>query len=238
MKLRSLFGAIAGAFLTVGALVPKAHADLIAYFNFEDTILGQTINSGDAKSRPPATQTGIPLDVTVSGLPQPTSVQGVNLNVAQGDQDTNLHGMGFVTTVGGTATFSFTVNTLNLTNLSLSFAVDNNGNGFNLATFYYDVGQGPMLAGTQTILTGKKTIVTFDFSNITAVNDQPSVTFRVDLSGGTSMGQNLQTIVDNIQLTAVPEPATTAGGILGILGLCWHQRRRLIRCVRFRRTCA
>jgi hypothetical protein len=24
--------------------------------------------------------------------------------------------------------------------------------------------------------------------------------------------------------------------LLGVLGLCWHQRRRLIRSVRFRRT--
>ena len=43
--------------------------------------------------------------------------------------------------------------------------------------------------------------------------------------------------IDNIQVngTAVPEPATVAGGLLGVLGLCWHQRRRLICCVRLRR---
>jgi len=46
----------------------------------------------------------------------------------------------------------------------------------------------------------------------------------------------LQTQIDNIQLVAVPEPATIAGGLLGVLGLCWHQRRRLIHSVRFRRT--
>ena len=36
--------------------------------------------------------------------------------------------------------------------------------------------------------------------------------------------------IDNIQIngTIVPEPATVAGGLLGVLGLCWHQRRRLI----------
>jgi hypothetical protein len=27
----------------------------------------------------------------------------------------------------------------------------------------------------------------------------------------------------------VPEPATVVGGVLGVMGLCWHQRRRLIR---------
>jgi hypothetical protein len=33
-----------------------------------------------------------------------------------------------------------------------------------------------------------------------------------------------------MQINAVvPEPATVAGGVLGVVGLCWHQRRRLIR---------
>jgi hypothetical protein len=34
----------------------------------------------------------------------------------------------------------------------------------------------------------------------------------------------------------VPEPTTIAGGLLGVLGLCWFQRRRLIRSVRLRRA--
>jgi hypothetical protein len=231
---RSLFGAFAGAFLIGGALVPSADAVLVAYFNFEDTTLGTQFNT--ATSQPPG-PTGIVLTVTTTPpTPSPTSTQGVAANVAPGDLAPNLHGAGFVTTTGGTATLKFTVNTMGLTNLSLSFAVNNNGNGFNLATFSYQVDAGPtMFAGTQPIPNGAKNIVTFDFSPFTAVNNQTSVTFSVVLSGGTSMGSNLQTIVDNIQLNAVPEPATVAGGLLGVLGLCWFQRRRLIRSVRLRR---
>jgi len=238
--IRSLFAAVAGVLLLTGAFVPRADAVLAAYFNFEDTTTGATIGGlgGETPlSRPPAIQTGIPLNVSVSGLPQPTSTQGVNLNVAPGDPDTNLHGMGFVTTTGGAATFSFTVSTIGLSNLSLSFAVDNNGNGFNLATASYSINGGAFTTfGDQPILTGKKTLVTFDFSSVTAINDKSSVTFSVMLSGGTSMGSNLQTIVDNIQLAEVPEPATTASGALAVLGLCWFQRRRLIRFLRLRRA--
>ena len=70
----------------------------------------------------------------------------------------------------------------------------------------------------------------------TGAEGQADVIFRLTFDGGTSSGQNLQTIIDNIQLTGVPEPTTVAGGLLGVLALCWHQRRRLIRSVRFRRT--
>jgi len=45
-----------------------------------------------------------------------------------------------------------------------------------------------------------------------------------------------QTIIDNIRLdgTFVPEPATVMGGLLGVFGLCWHQRRQLVRFLRLR----
>jgi hypothetical protein len=65
-----------------------------------------------------------------------------------------------------------------------------------------------------------------------------NLVLRLLFTGGQSNGGNLQFQLDNIQIggTIVPEPATVAAGLLGILGLCWHQRRRLIRSVRFRRT--
>src|SRR4029453_14090205 len=65
-----------------------------------------------------------------------------------------------------------------------------------------------------------------------------NLALRLLFSGGQSNGNDLQFELDNIQIngTIVPEPATVAGGLLGVLGLCWFQRRRLIRSVRFRRT--
>jgi hypothetical protein len=235
---RSLLGALAGAFILIGGIVPKADAQiLVTYFNFEDTTTGATIGSGPGEetplSQPPGIETGIPLDVSVNLLPQPTSTQGVNANVAPGDLVPNLHGMGFVTTTGGTATMSFTLpNTIGLTNLSLSFAVNNNGNGFSTATPEYSLNGGAFVAlPDQTIHTGAKVVVAIDFP--AAVDNQTTpVTFRVVLSGGTSMGSNVQTIVDNIQLNATPEPPTTATGALAILGLCWYRRRWLIRLLR------
>jgi hypothetical protein len=244
MKLRSMFGAFAGAFLTVGALVPKADAELVAYFNFEDTTLGMEIMTSDSVV-PPATQSST-LTVTAPGTTVPTSVPGLtgmNSNIAPGDPDTNLHALGFTFTpnVAPSADLTFSVSTLGCTNLSLSFAINNNGNGFNTATFQYRIGAVGSFTpvGSPVVLPpppGGTQIVTFNYP--AAVDNQALVYFRISLSGGASQGTNLQTVIDNIQLNCIPEPATTFGGVFGVLGLCWFQRRRLIRCVRFRRTCA
>jgi hypothetical protein len=239
MTLRSLFGAIAAAFITVGAFVPKADALLVTYFNFEDTTLGAPIVT--TNSQPPGAQFSV-LTISAPGLPPPLSVAGLtgaNSNIAPGDNAPNLHALGFRFTpnVSPSANLTFHVNTLGLTNLSLSFAINNNGNGFSTATFQYSINGGAFVTAGSVSLPpppGGTQIVTFNYP--VAVNNQASVDFRIVLTGGMSQGTNLQTVIDNIQLNAIPEPATTLGGVLGVLGLCWHQRRRLIRCVRLRRT--
>ena len=65
----------------------------------------------------------------------------------------------------------------------------------------------------------------------------PNLLIRLQFTNGQSNGTNLQNLIDNIQIvgTAVPEPATVAGGLFGVLGLCWFQRRRLIGALRLRR---
>jgi hypothetical protein len=63
------------------------------------------------------------------------------------------------------------------------------------------------------------------------------VTFTLTFTNGHSNGKDLQTVIDNILLggTALPEPATVWGGLLGVCALCWHQRRRLISFLPLRR---
>jgi hypothetical protein len=240
---RSLFYAVTGAFLTVGGIVPRADAVLVTYFNFEDSFLGGPIDT--ASDQPPGVQAST-LTIAFGGtIPPPVSVGGIPLNVAAGDLDPNLLGMGFHFTkdVAPTVDITFNVNTLGLTNLSLSFAINNNGNGFTTAIGSYSLtgAGGPFLttgvSGPVALPPppGGNQIVTFDYSSA-PVNNQASVYFRVSLSGGQSQGTNLQSVIDNIQLNAVPEPATTVGGALGVLGLYWFQRRRLTRFLRLRRV--
>jgi hypothetical protein len=239
--LRSLFYAVTGAFLTVGAFVPRADALLVTYFNFEDSTLGGPVDV--TSDQPPGAQAST-LTIDAPGLPTPVSVAGLtgmNSNIAPGDGDPNLLALGFRFTpnVAPSVDITFSVNTLGLTNLSLSFAINNTGNGFTTATFLYSLTGAPgsfMTAGSLTLPPppGSTQIVAFNYP--VAVDNQASVYFRVSLTGGTSQGTNLQSVIDNIQLNAVPEPATTVGGALGVFGLCWFQRRRLIRLLRLRRV--
>ncbi len=89
------------------------------------------------------------------------------------------------------------------------------------------------LTGTLT-LTGTVFTITLPSGTTVGINQ---LALRLLFTGGTSNGNDLQFSLDNLQINGtVPEPATVAGGLLGVLGLCWFQRRRLIRSVRFRRT--
>ena len=125
-------------------------------------------------------------------------------------------------------------------NMSVSFAINVTGNGFTTAALWYSTNGG----GTFTQAPGQifnlppsgTTVVSFSVP--AAANNAPLLVLRLQFTGGQSNGDNLQDIIDNIQIngTIVPEPATVAGGLLGVLGLCWHQRRRLIRSVRFRKA--
>jgi hypothetical protein len=127
----------------------------------------------------------------------------------------------------------------------LSFASNNNGNGYRMVTLnaFAGIGTGGTLLSTasQPMPTMGSAITTF--SNIAGVNGNGMttnfVTFQLVFSNGSSNGQDLQTVIDNIQLTAgvvIPEPATVWGGLLGVCALCWHQRRRLIGVLPLRRV--
>ena len=134
----------------------------------------------------------------------------------------------------------FAVNATFFTNMSLSYAVNTNGNGFNTQTWQYSITPGH----------ADNTFVQFaQFTGLTGleiptaavptvVNQNPDLVLRIVFSEGHSNGNDLQTVIDNIQLngTVIPEPATVVGGLLGACGLCWHQRRRLVRFLHLRRA--
>jgi hypothetical protein len=122
-------------------------------------------------------------------------------------------------------------------NMTLSFATNGNGNGFTAVQLSYSTNGGATFtAGPSALLTQHPQIVSLAVP--AGANNAPLLVLRFDFTGGQSNGNDIQTIVDNIQVngTIVPEPTTIAGGLLGVLGLCWFQRRRLICCVRLRRT--
>jgi hypothetical protein len=114
---------------------------------------------------------------------------------------------------------------------SVSFAHEGSGNGFQNVQLQFSSNNGATWVNASAVTplpTGLTTIVLNNtlFGSTLGI---PNLLVRLHFTNGQSNGNNTQNLIDNIQVngTAVPEPATVAGGLFGILGLCWHQRRRL-----------
>jgi hypothetical protein len=137
------------------------------------------------------------------------------------------------------------LNTTDLTGVTLSFDLQSLGNGsqFDTLTLLYSTTAGGG-AGTftpfETItdIQTHSTYFTYSFNASTdtalAVNDQSTLYFEFCFSGATNAGATAATLIDNITVTAVPEPSTYIGGLLGIIGLCWYQRRWFTRFLSLR----
>jgi hypothetical protein len=232
---------LAGALMLLAAFAPRAHADLIAYYNFEGTPTpGFPVN---LDSHPPAVAFNSDNTLIVSFNPNSLSAvnPGLPQNLAPGDPAPNLTALGFDRS-GANSPAHLDIPLFSaqgfFENMTLSFAINAQGNGFTTANLYYSTnGGGSFTLFSTTALPNSGTIIVSGAVPV-AANNQPLLELRIELTGGQSNGTNLQNIMDNIQVngTIVPEPATVAGGLLGVLGLCWFQRRRLIRSVRFRRT--
>ena len=238
---------MAAALLLAAALAPRANATLIVYFNFEDQAPGDPFTAGtfDGVADTIAADgfggiqnsllTMHNYDTAGFGSGPALAIAGTNRAPGDTDQTNNSALVMNGTSKNNNAFLQFSVNTIGLTQLSLSFAVDNNGNGFNTATLQYSTTPAGVYSpvATFTITTGSNQLLTSPTFNVT-----PSATgtFRLVFSGGQSNGNNRETAIDNIQLNAVPEPSTVASGLFSVCGLCWFQRRRLIRFVRLRRT--
>ena len=241
---------VAGALLLMAALVPRANAaTVVIYFNFEDGVLGGGPDLV-ADVIPPGGDNpggGFEASTAVIGGPNgiaATNAPGMILNRTALDIDIGPPQLGMNmnhTTQHQGATFSFGAFTTNLIGLSLSFAINNQGNGYANTQLSYIIGGVETIVGQQANGT-TPTVITFShtaFPLLVGAENQPAITFVLTFLNGASNGNNLQTVIDNIQLTVdtiVPEPATVAGGLLGVLGLCWFQRRRLIGALRLLRT--
>ncbi len=245
-KRHRLFGSLlilAGAFLLLAAFAPRANATLIRYYNFEGTPTAPYPVNLD--SHVPAAEVGVAfrlfLNTGTNPLlaatgPYPTvntsAEAGIPLNVAVGDPAPNLTSLGIHRSGANQLYIDIpmfsAVGIYDVT--SVSFAIGGNGNGFAFAALVFSTNGGAtftQIGATQAIPSGPGVVLTFAAPAGTTIN-QPTLIMRLAFTQGQSNGTDLQNEIDNIQIggTIVPEPATVAGGLLGVLGLCWHQRRR------------
>ena len=225
---------VAGALLLMAALAPRANADVLVYFNFEDATLGGPPDlEADVVGAPDFNPGGgIQLSKMTTNFAFDAAVAGFLQNRTVGDIDTANPGLGLGlrTTPGDNGHWiEFPVDATTFLNMSLSFAVDTAGNGFDHVQLSYSTTGpgGPFTNVGAAVFIPSSGVQIITFTLPAGANFQPNLVLRLTWTGGTSMGNNLQTVIDNIQLTGVPEPATVGGGLLGVLGLCWHQRRRI-----------
>jgi hypothetical protein len=236
---------LAGALMLLTAFVPRANADLIAYFNFEGPATPPySVNL--ASQVPPGFATTTLILTDEGGNPFPTNqvltAPGIPLNVAAGDPDPNLTSMQIIRTVRHDLNVDVPlISAQGIYDVtSVSFAYGSNGNGYAFVQLQFSTNNGitfQNIGGLVALPATPGSVINISVPLGTTVNVS-NLVMRLTFSGGQSNGNDLQFELDNIQINGiiVPEPATMAGGLLGVLGLCWFQRRRLIRSARFRRT--
>lgn len=244
LRFRS-FLIFAGALMLMAALASRANADVIAYFNFEDAADGSPPDFTSEADQGLGVATTITTNYAANGMTTIALSLAPPNNRLPADVDNppnGLHGLG-LSRSGANSPADFDIPLISaqgiFQDMTVSFAVNAAGNGFTLATLWYSVSGvgGPFINSGNSMVIPNSGFLIVSLPVPVAANNVPNLVLRIELTGGQSNGANLQDAIDNILIggTIVPEPTTVAGGLLGVLALCWHQRRRLIRSVRFRR---
>ena len=226
---------LAGALLLMAAVAPRANASLIAYFNFEDAANGSPPDFTSEADQ----GLGVATTITTNYIAADMTTRAdfaLGLNRVAGDVDNppnGLHSLGLSrTSPNNGAHFDIPLFSPSgfFQSMTVTFATHGEGNGFALVTLSFSTNGGATFtAGPSVVLLqgGGNQLVSLAVP--AAANNQNLLVLRLVFTGGTSNGNNPETQIDNIEIggTIVPEPATVAGGLLGVLGLCWFQRRRL-----------
>jgi hypothetical protein len=253
LRFRSLL-ILAGALALLAAFTPRANADLLRYYNMEGVTVTPPYDV-NLDSHLPAIEVGAGTTLVMdNGMDGAARTQynplfnvpapGLTANLAAGDPAANLNSFGNIRSAGSDLGVQILMpSQTGFYNVqSVSFAYSRAGNGFQFVQLQISSNGGATFTniGANVALPpgtpSGGTTITITLQNGTTLNI-PQLALRLLFNTGQSNGVNLEFQIDNIQINGtVPEPATVAGGLLGVLGLCWFQRRRLIRSVRFRRT--
>jgi len=245
---------LAGALLLLAAFAPRANANCpgcIRFYDMEAPVVpGEVVGRG---SHPPAIEQGnvAPFAFLLQnddGTPYTVANISAEINHPVGainfpaGANPNSISMGFHSS--GQAHLNIVMTFPSVAGIydiqSVSFASRGSGNGFQQVTLQISSNGGATWTNASVVTDIPSSDGTIVLNNTLfgSTLGIPNLLVRLHFENGQSNGGNLQNVIDNIQVngTVVPEPATVAGGLFGVLGLCWHQRRRLIRSVRFRRT--
>lgn len=228
---------IVGALLSTASLAPKAQAQVLTVYNFNDAnTLGTSTTANIANLFSVDRGTGtLTTNVPAANI---VSFTGTIVNADSSDPAgaaLALQG-GTGAAAGGVGGnngdyLQLATSTAGFSNIVVSFAAQATATGFTSDVFQYSTDGAtfttfasfapPTSFGAAT---GKQT---FDLSSITGLNDNANAAFRLVLNGATSSGGNIR--IDNLLVTAAPEPSGTASILVGaaLMGglLCMARRR-------------
>jgi hypothetical protein len=235
-----------GVLMLMAMAAPSAHAATITYFDFNDPPDDFTSDIGSSIFVPSTHINPIPLGQFHTALTVHTNDHNdfdAGASGLPGDGAMDIQGNAGT---GNIYCFEFTVGTTGLTDVQLSFDLASIGNGqqFNtLEVHYFNTGGTEIGNDTITGLannTGATTppaYTSYLFNLPTGANNQSSLTIDFCLRDSGNTATFNHTLIDNVTVSAVvPEPSSYIGGLLGMGGLCWSQRRSLFRSLRLRRA--
>ena len=194
-----------------------AKADEIAVWNFNDSDLNVDHGNG-------ALTTNFNLTNVIFTL------GGSTLNARLGDPAGQALGLQGGTSNANNGRFiNLSVSTVGYSDIVISFVTQGTGTGFNSNQLQYSFdGINFVNFGTPFVPAVAFSVVSFDLSSITALNDNPNAMFRIVFNGATSSTGNNR--IDNVvvegQSLAVPEPASIFLLSTGLGGLLARRLRR------------